>query len=51
MDFANTTQSARIIINMIVGIQGKKKKSRSDGSSSVERSGPFLVCNDPVSLG
>ena len=26
VDFANTTQSARIIINMIVGIQGKKKK-------------------------
>ena len=28
MDFANTTQSARIIINMIVGIQEKKKKKK-----------------------
>ena len=28
VDFANTTLSARIIINMIVGIQGKKKKKK-----------------------
>ena len=27
-----------------MGIQGKKKKSRSDGSSSLLRSGPFSAC-------
>ena len=29
VDFANTTWSARIIINMIVGMQGKEKKKRN----------------------
>ena len=35
VDFANTTLSARIIINIIVGIQGKKKKKKKDVSNKL----------------